>query len=353
MSRRRPRSPTPASDGGPGCRRPPVVAATGAGRALAALLLAAALGGCERDREPVMSGYAEAELVYVSSAAAGTLRTVDVRRGQAVRQGAPLFTVEPEPDALGRDAAQARRERAQAQERNLRKGRRPEELRAIDAQLAQARAALSASASALQRQESLIAQGFVSPLQREALVAARDRDAARVRELEAQRRLATEAARSDEVAAAAAEARAAGADLALAQWREDQRTRAAPVDAQVFDVLYRPGEWVNAGLPVVALLPPRNLKVRFFVPEPLLARVAPGASVALACDGCPAGLRARVRWVSPQAEFTPPVIYSNASRSKLVFMAEADPAPGSGLKPGQPLDVRLAATPAPAASGSQ
>ena len=345
----------PAPALGPGRHRRPVVAATGGGLAPAALLLVAVLAGCERAEEPVLSGYAEAELVYVASAAAGTLRSVAVQRGQTVRQGTELFTVEPEPDALGRDAARARQERAQAQERNLRKGRRPEELRATDAQLAQARAALSASASALQRQESLIAQGFISPLQREALVAARDRDAARVRELEAQRRLATESARSDEVEAAAAEARAAGAELALAQWREGQRARSAPVDAQVFDVLYRPGEWVNAGLPVVALLPPQNLKVRFFVPEPLLARVAPGSRVALACDACPAGLTARVRWVSPQAEFTPPVIYSNASRSKLVFMAEADPAPGSGLKPGQPLDVRLvaAAPAAPTASGSR
>jgi HlyD family secretion protein len=110
----------------------------------------------------------------------------------------------------------------------------------------------------------------------------------------------------------------------------------------VFEVMFRAGEWVNAGAPVVALLPPEALKVRFFVPEPALARAAVGSEVALACDGCAAGLRARIRWVSPQAEYTPPVIYSNASRSKLVFAVEATPlAAANALKPGQPVDVRF------------
>jgi HlyD family secretion protein len=89
--------------------------------------------------------------------------------------------------------------------------------------------------------------------------------------------------------------------------------------------MYRRGEWVPAGRAGGGLLPPGALKLRFFVPQPALPRVAVGAPWRCSCDGCPAGLTARVRWVSPQAEFTPPVIYSNGSRSKLVFMAEAVP----------------------------
>jgi HlyD family secretion protein len=90
---------------------------------------------------------------------------------------------------------------------------------------------------------------------------------------------------------------------------------------------------VNAGAPVVALLPPTALKVRFFVPEPALARAAVGSQVALSCDACAANLRARIRWVSPQAEYTPPVIYSNASRSKLVFAVEATPLEAASMLP--------------------
>ena len=295
--------------------------------------------------EAPMSGYAEAELVYVAPTAAGLLKTLAVQRGDRVGAGQLLYALEADAQTLARDAASARQERAEAQAQNLRKGKRPAELQAIDQQLAQARAAQAASLAALQRQQQLVAQGFVSALRLDELVAARDRDAARVQELQAQRTLATEAARSDEIAAAAAEARAGSAELALAAWREGQMQRSAPADALVFDVLYRIGEWVPAGAPVVSLLPPGALKLRFFVPEPMLPQAVVGREVAVACDGCASGLRARIRYVSPQAEFTPPVIYSNDSRSKLVFMAEAEPATAADLKPGQPVDVRFAKAP--------
>lgn len=313
------------------------------------LLLAAgvgALAACEPapDSAP-MSGYAEAELVHVAPPSAGLLQTLAVQRGDRVSAGQLLYALEADAQAMARDSAQARSERAEAQAQNLRKGKRPAELQAIDQQLAQARAAQAASLAALERQQQLVAQGYVSALRLDELVAARDRDAARVQELQAQRTLATEAARSDEIAAAAAEARASGADLALAAWREGQMQRMAPADALVYDVLFRVGEWVPAGAPVVALLPPGALKLRFFVPEPLLPQAVVGSEVSVSCDGCVPGLRARIRYVSPQAEFTPPVIYSNDSRSKLVFMAEAEPLTPAALKPGQPVDVRFAPAP--------
>ena len=297
--------------------------------------------------EAAMSGYAEADLVYVAPSAAGTLVSLAVKRGESVKKGQPLYALDTDAELLGKQAAQARSERALAQEQNLRKGRRPAEIQAIDQQLAQARAALAAATSSLQRNQQLVNQGFQSASRLEELVAARDGDAARVRELQAQRSLATQAARGDEIAAASAEARGAQSDLALSAWREAQKRRESPTDALVFDVMYRPGEWVNAGAPVVALLPPAALKVRFFVPEPALARAAVGSDVALSCDGCAPSLRARIRWVSPQAEYTPPVIYSNASRSKLVFAVEATPLDGATtLKPGQPVDVRFVKAPA-------
>ncbi len=123
-----------------------------------------------------------------------------------------------------------------------------------------------------------------------------------------------------------------------------ERRRVAPADALVHDVMYRPGEWVPAGAPVVALLPPAAIHVRFFVPQTLLPRVSPGAAVQVRCDGCPAPLAARIRQVATHAEYTPPVIYSNGQRAKLVFMVEARPAPADGarLRPGQPVDVKPA-----------
>ncbi|HEX7971800.1 MAG TPA: HlyD family secretion protein, partial [Thiobacillus sp.] len=118
---------------------------------------------------------------------------------------------------------------------------------------------------------------------------------------------------------------------------------AAPVAGQVQDRLYLPGEFVPAGNPVVALLPPDNLKLRFFVGEPELARVKPGQAVRAHCDGCGADIPATVRFVSTEAEYTPPVIYSRENRAKLVYLVEAGVAAkdAARLHVGQPIEVRL------------
>ncbi|MBL8327928.1 MAG: HlyD family efflux transporter periplasmic adaptor subunit [Rubrivivax sp.] len=321
--------------------RPAVSPLAAASTCLATAALA--LAGCTPAADqPAMSGYVEAEYVYVSAASAGVLRQVSVRRGDAVKQGQPLFALETEAEAFGREAAAARRAGAEAQVRNLQKGRRPAELAAIEQQLAQAQAALAASSAALQRNQTLVQQGFQSASRLDELIAARDRDAARIRELQAQRTLALDTARADEIAAAAASAEGSAADLSLARWREGQRQRSAPLDATVHDLMYRPGEWVHAGTPVIALLPAQGVKLRFFVPQPALPQALVGRELAVSCDGCAPGLKARIRFVATQAEFTPPVIYSNSSRSKLVFLAEAEPLQPAAFRPGQPVDVRFA-----------
>jgi HlyD family secretion protein len=310
---------------------------------LFALGLVVALCGCQRvDSEAPLAGYAEAELVYLAPSAAGTLQQLTVQRGDRVSAGQLLYLLDADAERLARESAQAHHARAAATTANLRKGRRPNELAAIDQQLAQARATLAASTATLQRNQQLVEQGFVAPLRLEELLATREHDAARVRELQAQRASAVDAARSDEIAAATADEHGALADLALARWREGQKQRSAPVDALVYDTLFRVGEWVPAGAPVLALLPPGAVKLRFFVPETMLPRAAVGSEVAIACDGCAGGLRARITRVSPQAEYTPPVIYSNESRHKLVFRVDAQPLGSAVLQPGQPVDVRWA-----------
>lgn len=118
---------------------------------------------------------------------------------------------------------------------------------------------------------------------------------------------------------------------------------AAPRAGLVYDTLYREGEWIAAGSPVVRLLPPQNIKVRFFVPEAVVGGLAPGRAVSLHCDGCAADVPAAISFISSESEYTPPVIYSNETRVKLVYMIEARPSPGDApkLHPGQPLEVRL------------
>ena len=139
---------------------------------------------------------------------------------------------------------------------------------------------------------------------------------------------------------------AARAHLAQAEWRLDQMSQAAPQAALVVDTLYRLGEWVIAGAPVVSLLPPENIKVRFFVPEPRLGAIGIGDEVHISCDACAAGLTAAISYISQDAEYTPPVIYSREMRAKLVYLVEARPRQPTALRPRQPVDVALAPAPA-------
>ena len=131
--------------------------------------------------------------------------------------------------------------------------------------------------------------------------------------------------------------------MAQAAWRLEQKSVAAPRSALVQDTFFVEGEWVAAGRPVASLLPPGNVKARFYVPETVLGSLAVGRDVELRCDGCPAPVAAKVSYISSQAEYTPPVLYSKESRGKLLYLVEARPDPAEGLKlrPGQPLDVRL------------
>jgi len=131
--------------------------------------------------------------------------------------------------------------------------------------------------------------------------------------------------------------------LAKAEWDLSQKRQNAPQTGLVFDTLFRPGEWVPAGRPVVAILPPGNVKVRAFVPETAIGTVRAGQNARVRMDGVNEPLAGRISFISPRAEYTPPVIYSRETREKLVFMIEIlfDPAVGARLHPGQPVDVEL------------
>jgi HlyD family secretion protein len=311
--------------------------------ALAASVMALSVAGCGERTPAGYPGYVEAEYVRVAAPFAGTLARLDVHRGQSVNAGTPLFALESEQERHARAEAEARMARAQAALANLGKGRRVPEVAAVEAQLAQARAALRASEATLERSRRLVAEKFLPPQQYDEALAQRDRDRARVAELVSQVEVARLPARSDEIRAAESEAKAAGEALAQAQWRLDQRAQAAPVAALVEDTLYRAGEWVAAGAPVVSLLPPGNVKVRFFVPESFVAGVRPGSAASVRCDGCGEPVAVVVDYVAPQAEYTPPVLYSRDQRAKLVFLVEARPAqPAAVLRPGLPVDVTLA-----------
>jgi len=172
---------------------------------------------------------------------------------------------------------------------------------------------------------------------------ARDENRQRVAQLTADLETARLGARPDQIAAAEANVRALEAALAKAEWNLSQKHQSAPKAGLVFDTLYREGEWVAAGHPVVALLPPQNIKLRVYVPEERAGALHVGDAVQVFVDGVGGASEGKVSYISPQAEYTPPVIYSRENRKKFVFLVEArfEPAVAAQLHPGQPVDVEF------------
>ena len=312
------------------------------------LLIAAGAGAgwwwSTRQPPAVMwQGYAEADFVKVGPTQAGLLTSVAVVRGDAVQAGALLFTQDDADDLGSRDQAAQMLKQAQDQLANLQNGGKPTEIEQAEANLADAQATFVRSTTDLARGEAQLPTGGVSKQSvdqfRAAHVSARAKvDAARAALAQAKAPMG----RVGEIQAQVASVAAARATLAMAEWRLAQRRVTAPAAGRVADVLARAGETMAAGAPVVSLLPPGNIFVRFFVPEPQFSAIHPGDRVALACDGCAADLSARISFISPQAEYTPPLIYSESSKAKLVFLVEARPSREQAvqLNPGQPIEVR-------------
>ena len=308
----------------------------------AALALTLALcGACSEPADNAFPGYAEGEYVRLGAPVAGTLAKLNLRAGDGVAAGAPAFVLEQASETAARQEAQSRVERAQAQLADLRKGARSDELAAIGDDLKAAEAAQALSRANLERDRKLVADQFIARARLDQSRAALAADNARVEQAKARLRTAQLGARGDQVAAAAKEVDAARAQLAQAQWRLDQKAQVTPAAGVVTEVAFRVGEWVPAGAPVITLLPPANIKARFFIPEARLGQLKLGQAASIACDGCAGPIAARISFISPQAEYTSPLIYSKENRASLVFMVEATPNPGQAavLHPGQPLTV--------------
>lgn len=308
--------------------------------ALAALAL---LPGCSRENATYFQGYIEGEYVLVASSVSGQMLDLAVERGTTVPQGTLLFTLDPEPEQAAVTEAQASLAAAQSNLLDLEKGKRPTEIASLNAQLDQARSAAEYSESELRRADALSKKDVVAKEQFDLARSTHEQNLKRIAQLQADLQTAALGSREDQIAASRNEVAARQAALDQALWRLSQKKQSAPRAGLVFDTLYRPGEWIAAGSPVISLLPPENIRARFFVPQSILSTLKPGQPVWLRIDGQSAPIAARIDYISPTAEYTPPVIFSRETRSKLVFRVEATfpDTTAALLRPGQPIEVYL------------
>lgn len=309
-------------------------------------VLACALGGIVAACQPAPPnelhvGYVEAEYVYVASPQSGWIEHLAAAEGDEVDADVILFELDKDRELAVRDEARGRLAQADAQMRDLASGARPPEIAALQAQLEDAQAQLVFAQSELDRSLPLVQEGIVSEVAADRLVSERDRAQARVSSAEESIRIARLAARSAAQEAAKAAKDMAASALAQTDWTIDQRSVRSRRSGRVEKIFYREGEFVNAGAPVLALLPQDQLKVRFFVSQADLPRLGVGETVNVLSDGLPDPVSAEILFIADEAEFTPPIIYSANARQTLVFAVEARLPVGTGLHPGLPVDVDM------------
>lgn len=306
-------------------------------------LCAALISGCDAPAEQTLwHGYVEGEFLYLASPQPGYLARLAHPRGAHVASGDAVFEIAADPDSQSLAAAQARVEAARARSTNLQTPRRAPEIATLEAQVRAAASNLALAETRLAQQKALAERGFVSQAVLDEAVAARRRDAANLDAARQQLQSYRDSlGREAEIAASEAERQAAAAEVARQTWLVERKRVDAPTAGEVADTYFQPGEWVGAGQPVASLLPDDKRRVRFFVPQAALSGLQPGDSVEVRCDGCGEAFRARIDFIASDAEYTPPVIYSEKMRAQLVFRIEAVPAPevATRLRPGQPVDV--------------
>lgn len=310
------------------------------GLVIAAAVIAALLFLAPRfSPTPVLSGYVEGEPLYPAAPLAGRIVEIKVKRGDVVRAGDPLFSVDPSQIAAQKQQSEAGVASAAALAVDARRGARPAEQQVIEANLAAARAQLAQAEKTLARIRPLTDSGAASRQQLDEAVAARDSSLAQAKAIEKQLQVARLAQRKDQIAAADARVREAQASVAAADARLAELSPTAPTNGRIEDVYYQQGEWLAPNQPVLSFIPDDRVRIRFFAPERQLASLQIGGEVSFTCDGCAGPMKATINYVSPRPEFTPPTIYSREARDRLVYLIEAQPLDMKGLKPGQPIDV--------------
>ncbi|MGQ3674769.1 HlyD family secretion protein [Xanthobacter sp. TB0139] len=306
------------------------------------LALLPLLAACDDGERGQFSGYVEGDLLFIGPIEPGRVVEPVVEEGQTVKAGARLARLEAEAQQAAMQGAQARVKQAQAQLENAQAPlQRPQEIAVLEASERRAIAALGLSRIELERQKDLVPRGAASQAMLDAALHQYEQKQAALDEVRQRIAAARIASREKQIEAAREAAAAAAADLDVARVRLGWRTLTAPQGGTIQTVYYREGELVPEGRPVLSLLPPGRIRVRFFVPEETLPRIQPGMVVNVSCNGCPP-LTAKVSYIAQTAEYTPPVIYSREERAKLVYLVEARPDVPANARPGQPVTVSLA-----------
>lgn len=292
---------------------------------------------------PLAVGYVEGDYVLLAPIEVAQVETVSVRRGDRVKAGAPVVTLESDDATIAVTQAEAALAQAQAQLADLQVGKRPEEIAVLEAALRSAKAQADDANRTLARTQDLLKRNVATQAQFDDATTQAEVTQAAIGQAEANLAVGRLPARPETIKAAENQVKQAQAALEQARWRLSKRTLTAPAAGRIDDVIRNPGDTAGPNAPVISLLPDGAVKLAVYIPESAFSSIKVGTLLDVRCDGCRPDLKAKVSYVSPDPEFTPPVIYSLENRQKLVYLVEARPQGDAGaLQPGQIVDVTLA-----------
>lgn len=291
---------------------------------------------------PLAVGYVEGDYVLLAPIEVAQVKDINIKRGDRVEPGMPLVTLESADAQIAVAQAEAALAQAEAQLANLQVGKRPEEIAVLEASVRSANAQADEASRVLERTKDLAKRGIATQAQLDEAATAVEVAQAQIGQSEANLAVAGLPARAEEIKAASSQVKQAQAELEHAKWRLSKRLLTAPSAGRVDDVIRNPGDTAGPAAPVVSILPDGAVKLTVYVKQDAFSSIKVGSEFSVNCDGCPDDLRARVSYVSPDPEFTPPVIYSLDNRQKLVYLVEARPEGNATmLQPGQIVDVGL------------
>lgn len=292
---------------------------------------------------PLAVGYVEGDFVLLAPIEVAQVHSLAVARGDRVEKDQTIAVAEDTDAKIAVTQAEDALAQAKAQLADLLVGRRPEEIAVLEASVRTAKAQAAAAKRTLVRTQDLNKHGFATQAQLDDATTQVEVTEAAIGQSEANLAVGRLPARPETIKAADNAVKVAQSQLDQARWRLSKRTITAPAPGRVTDVIRNPGDLAGPSAPVISMLPDDAVKLKVYVPEEKFSAVKFGDVLSVRCDGCPSGLQARVSYVSPDPEFTPPVIYSLETRQKLVYLIEARPiGTHTPLQPGQIVDVDLA-----------
>lgn len=264
------------------------------------------------------TGYVVSDNIYMSSSISGTVTSVFVKRGQRIEAGSPLFQIDM-------TSLNARTEKAKTQ------------IQEAESQSAVWQAELTAAEATGKYATTYLNRLLSAQVENDGTVSQTDIDKAHETAAKAKADILSV---QNQIAAAKSQIDGSKAELRDIEHQVSELSPKSPVSGRIEEIMFKPGEWAPANAAIISIVPDNEIKVRFYVPQNQIHNYPAGTKVAIAYDGGPKGMTAKVDFVSTRPEYTPPIIYSLETRDKLVFMVEAVPADPTQLIPGQPIDVR-------------